>query len=102
MYNVDIAIGDGGVHEVKRHCETMKHKQLLEGVNAQSIISVIATASKDAMSDKVMKSELYFARFVAEHNMKSIFILARKERKERKKERKKLPSTTHPSIQIHI
>ena len=29
-------------------------------------------------------------------------ILARKERKERKKERKKLPSTTHPSIQIHI
>ena len=48
----------------------MKHKQLLEGVNAQpSISSVIATASKDAMSDKVMKSELYFPRFVAEHNL---------------------------------
>ena len=70
MCNVDIAIGDGGVHEVKRHCETMKHKRLLEGVNAEpSISSVIAIASKDAMSEKVMKSELYFARFVAEHNM---------------------------------
>ena len=68
--NVDIAIGGGGVHEVKRHCETVKHKRLLKGVNAQpSISSVIATASKDAMSEKVMKSELYFARFVAEHNM---------------------------------
>ena len=64
MYNVDIAIGD--VHEVKRHCETMKHKRLHEGMNAQPIISVIATASKDAMSDKVMKLELYFARFIAE------------------------------------
>ena len=68
--NVDIAIGGGGVHEVKRHCETVKHKRLLEGVNAQpSISSIIATASKDAMSEKVMKSELYFTRFVAEHNM---------------------------------
>ena len=68
MCNVDIAIGGGGVQEVKRHCETMKHKRLIEGVNAQpSISAVIATTSKDAMSDKVMKSELYFVRFVAEH-----------------------------------
>ena len=37
------------------------------------------------------------------HHEKYIYsILARKERKERKKERKKLPSTTHPSIQIHM
>ena len=45
--NVDIAIGGGGAHEVKRHCETVKHKRLLEGVNAQpSISSVIVTASR--------------------------------------------------------
>ena len=70
MCNVDIVIGGGGVHEVKRHCETVKDKRLLEGVNAQpSISSDFAIASKDAMSEKVMKSELYFARFVAEHNM---------------------------------
>ena len=68
--NVDIAIGGGGVHEVKRHCERVKHKRLLEGVNAQpNISSVMARASKDTMSEKVMKSELYFARFIAEHNM---------------------------------
>ena len=67
---VDVAIGGGGVHEVKRHCETVKHKRLLEDVNTQpSISSVMARASKDAMSEKVMKSELYFARFVAEHNL---------------------------------
>ena len=48
----------------------MKHKRLLEDVNTRpSISSVMARASKDAMSEKVMKSELYFARFVAEHNL---------------------------------
>ena len=53
---VDVAIGGGGVHEVKRHCETVKHKRLLEDVNTQpSIFSVMARASKDAMSEKVMK-----------------------------------------------
>ena len=66
--NVGIAIGGSGVHEVKRHCERIKHKRPLEGVNTQpSISSVIATAFKDAMSDKVVRSELYFARFVPEH-----------------------------------
>ena len=70
LCNVDFSIGGGGVHEVKRHCESNKHKRCLEGVSAQpSISSVLAKVSNESVSEKVMKSELYFARFVAEHNL---------------------------------
>ena len=67
---VDFCIGGGGVHEVKRQCESAKHKRYLEGVSSQSSISsVMAKASRDSKSEKVMKSELHFAHFVAEHNL---------------------------------
>ena len=67
---VDFCIGGGVVHEVKQHCESAKHKRYLEAVSSQpSISSVMAKASRDSESEKVMKSELYFAHFVAEHNL---------------------------------
>ena len=67
---VDFAITGGGVHEVKRHCETAKHKRLLDGVLAQpSISAMMARASTDSLKEKTIKSELFFARFIAEHNL---------------------------------
>ena len=70
LCSVDFCIGGGGVHEVKRHCESAKHKCNLEGMESQpSISSAMAKASKDSESEKVMKSKLYFAHFVAEHNL---------------------------------
>ena len=67
---MDFAIAGGGVHEVKRHCETAKHKRLLDGVLAQpSISAMMSRASTDSLKEKIIKSELFFARFVAEHNL---------------------------------
>ena len=52
---------------MKRHCDSAKHKNALVGVSAQpKISSVMATVSE---SEKVLRSELYFARFVAKHNL---------------------------------
>ena len=44
-----------------------KHKSFLDGVLAQPCITSVL--QKAAFKDKVMKSELSFARFVAEHNL---------------------------------
>ena len=56
--NVDFSISGGGVHEVKRHCDSAKHKNALVGVSAQpKISSVMATVS---VSEKVLRSELSF------------------------------------------
>ena len=65
--NVDFSVAGGGVHEVKRHCSSAKHKSFLDGVLAQPCITSVL--QKAAFKDKVMKSELSFARFVAEHNL---------------------------------
>ena len=35
LCNVDFSVGGGGVHEVKQHYESAKHKRYLEGVSAQ-------------------------------------------------------------------
>ena len=55
---------------MKRHCESARHKCLLEGLSAQpNISSVMARMSKDCEWEKVMKAELYFSCFVAKHNL---------------------------------
>ena len=70
LCSVDVSVAGGGVHEVKRHCESAKHKRFFEGVSVQPNIScVMARTSKGFELEKVMKAELYFARFVAEHNL---------------------------------
>ena len=65
--SVDFSISGGGAHEVERHCDSARHNNSLLGVSAQPrISSVMATVSE---SEKVLRSELYFAHFVAEHNL---------------------------------
>ena len=66
--NSDIA--GGGVYDVKRHCDGVKHKKSLQYGSAQpSISSLMNSASKESLSSKVLKSEVFLAKFVAEHNL---------------------------------
>ena len=67
--NIDFSVAGGGIHEVKRHCSSAKHKSFLDGVLAQPCITSESVLQKAAFKDKVMKSELSFARFVAEYNL---------------------------------
>ena len=68
--NSDINIAGGGVYDVKRHCDGVKHKKSLQSFSAQpSISSLMSSASKESLSSKVLKSKVFFAKFVAEHNL---------------------------------
>ena len=68
--NCDISVAGGGVHEVKRHCRSVKHRSLFEGLQDQPSLPVtLARAhTENSFRDKVLKSEIFFARFIAEHN----------------------------------
>ena len=78
LCNTDICISGGGVHEVKRHCRTVKHTGLLKTVQLQPTISTaIAAASNShevSIQDQVTKAELYFSLFVAEHNLSWVYL----------------------------
>ena len=39
--NADISIAGGGMHEVKRHCDTAKHTELLYIVNQASLLRLL-------------------------------------------------------------
>ena len=55
---------------MKRHCRSVKHRSLFEGLQDQSSLPVtLARAhTENSFRDKVLKSEIFFARFIAEHN----------------------------------
>ena len=61
------------MHEVKRHCRTVKHTGLLKTVQLQPTISTAIAAASNlhevSIQDQVTKAELYFSLFVAEHNL---------------------------------
>ena len=67
----DLSIGGGGLHDIKRHIGSVKHTQLLRAVQSQpSIASAMASSSQtESLQDQVTKAEVYFALFVAEHNL---------------------------------
>ena len=56
---VDFSVAGGGVHEVKRHMETKKHKD-----NAKGMIQ-----TKNTLQNDITTAELYFTTFIVEHNL---------------------------------
>ena len=55
---------------MKHHCRSAKHQNLLKGLKAQPIItSKLPKVNEESLKYKVLKSEIYFVRFVAEHNL---------------------------------
>ena len=68
---MDISVAGGGVHQVKRHCQTRKHVNLMKEMKDQPTIhtSLQQAVAQNHSQDQVYCAELYFARFVAEHNL---------------------------------
>ena len=72
---VDFSVAGGGVHEVKRHLESKKHKDNAKSLeNQPSILSVMPQPGTSSLEEKVTMAELYFTTFIAEHNLP--FLLA--------------------------
>ena len=56
----DFSVSGGGVHDVKRHCKSVKHTNLLKDIEAQPSISSSSTTSTPTLNEQVMTAELYF------------------------------------------
>ena len=57
---------------MKHHCKSVKHRTLLEGLEDQpSLTTTLSRASAEYsfMYHKVLKSEICFAHFIADHNL---------------------------------
>ena len=63
----DFSVASGCVHEVKRHVESKKHCELARRMTSQSTLT--DAFQKDSLSDQVTQAEVYFATFIAEHNV---------------------------------
>ena len=65
------SVSSGGLHDVKRHCKTLKHTRLLKDIGAQPSIaaSCSSSASRPTLDEKVITAELYFMSFIVQHNL---------------------------------
>lgn len=71
--NMDFSVAGGGVHQVKRHCQNKKHTNLMKELKGhptiqEALMSSHAEAAQH-FRDQVTCAELYFARFIVEHNI---------------------------------
>ena len=73
LCQTDISIASGGVHSVRRHVVGKKHKEYARSVALQVPIKAALQSSSAAVSQsvgcQVTAAEVYFATFVAEHNL---------------------------------
>ena len=66
----NFSIASGGIHEVKRHIASKRHIEFAQQSSDQIKITS-AAFKKDTLADQVIASEIYFATFVAGHNIPS-------------------------------
>ena len=60
----------GGKNDVDRHLKTAKHSNMLSQMQTQPTLSTfIADSCAYSIEDQAMKAEIYFAKFVAKHNL---------------------------------
>ena len=52
--NCDFSVAGGGVHEVKRHCNSAKHTQLIQDIETQPSISSAFSACRPSVDDLLM------------------------------------------------
>ena len=64
--SVDFSVAGGGVFQVKRHCQSRKHVNRAGELNDHPIIDFIVIRQAH---DQITRAELYFATFVAKHNL---------------------------------
>ena len=67
--NTDISVAGGGKTKVERHMKTAKHMHMLSQRQAQPTLNTFITEDVRSISDEAIRAEIYFAKFVAEHNL---------------------------------
>ena len=65
----DFSASSGGVHEVKRHISTKKHTELAETSAGQTKLIAPRCKTTGVPEDKVITADVYYATFIAEHNL---------------------------------
>ena len=69
MCSRDFSVSGGRVHDVKRHCKSIK-THLLKDTGAQpSISSSLSSSSRLLLQEQVITAELYFTSFIVQHNL---------------------------------
>jgi len=68
---MDFSVAGGGVHQVKRHCQSKRHTTRMKELQRQPTLqsSLVNHKAAERFQDQVSCAELYFARFVTEHNL---------------------------------
>ena len=64
--NVDFSVAGGGDFQVTCHCQSKKHDNRSKELKHHAKIDLLVTHQAQ---DQITCAELYFARFVAEHNL---------------------------------
>ena len=64
--NVDFSVAGGSIFQVKHHCQSKKYSNRAKELNYHTKIDSLVTHQAQY---QVTCAELYFARFVAEHNL---------------------------------
>ncbi|WAR23448.1 hypothetical protein MAR_037117 [Mya arenaria] len=65
--NTDVSIGSGGRNDLTRHLTSKTHLAKAEAIS--STPSIKNAFFKPASNDPVVRAEVYFATFIAEHNL---------------------------------
>ena len=68
---MDFSVAGGGVHQVKRHCHSKKHTDRMKELQRQPTLqtSLMNHRAAKHFHDEVSCADIYFARFVTEHNL---------------------------------
>jgi hypothetical protein len=70
LCQVDISVAGGGKADVDRHLKTTKHVNMLQQMETQpSLSTFMADSHSRNVEDQATRAEVYFAKFVAEHNL---------------------------------
>ena len=67
--STDFTVAGGGLHEVKRHMDTRKHKENAKGMSNQATITSTILEKRSSLENKITAAEVHFTAFIAEHNL---------------------------------
>ena len=65
---LDFLIAGGGVHQVKRHCQSKRHTDRMKDMKRQPTLQAsLKNTATQTFRDQVNCAELYFAMFITEN-----------------------------------
>ena len=65
---IDFLIAGGGVHQVKRHCQSKRHTDRMKDMKRQPTLQAsLKNTATQTFRDQVNCAELYFAMFITEN-----------------------------------